>query len=97
MTEKVKVIVIAGKSQKEYLWIVSQWFGSYNLIDLQVINLYMQTAEELLKVLNNFGIEEYYPPGKYGIREKIETTNIRTGSSITVNVIKIRKLGAIWK
>ena len=87
--EKDKILRIAGLEVKDYYWILGLRWKDQNEVDLHFTNFYRDIAEKLVWMEEDVGIEEY------GEREKIETINKRTGDKIIVNVIHLRKLGAI--
>ena len=87
---KDRIIVIANKTVKDYFWILGLEFMNTNQVKLYVIDLYIPTAERLIRLFESLGVEEV---GERG--EKISTINTKTGKTIEVNVIILRKLGAI--
>lgn len=87
---KDRVIVIANKPVKDYYWILGLEFMNANQVTLHAIDLYLPTVERLIRLYESLGVEEYGDRG-----EKITTTNTKTGKTIEVNVIILRKLGAI--
>jgi len=82
-------LVIAGLEVKDYYWILGLRWGKVNEVDLHFVDTYRETAERLVEMEKEVGIEEH------GERERIETINKKTRRDIEVNVIHLRKLGAI--
>jgi len=83
------ILVVAGLEVKDYYWILGLRWKDIDEVDLHSVNTYMPTAEKLVELQEKVGIEEY------GEREKIKTKNKKTRRDIEVNVIHLRKLGAI--
>jgi len=84
-----KKLVVAGLEVKDYYWILGLRWDKVDEVDLHFVDTYRETAERLVEREKNVGIEEY------GERERIETINKKNRRKIEVNVIHLRKLGAI--
>ena len=86
---ELSVLIVAGLEVKDYYWILGLRWRDNDEVDLHMVNTYLPTAEKLIEMEEKVGIEEY------GEREKKETINKSTKKKIEVNVIHLRKLGAI--
>ena len=86
--EERRAIVIAKEPLSKYMLVIMLEFQKFHDATLHVTDPYINTMEQLVRLLINAGF------CKENGRDKVTTTNVATGDKIHVTEVRVEKIGA---